>query len=164
MTDVTSKNANPSKTIVYSKPLYQHSKNPPTGYKRDGYCRSGQDDPGNHSVAGTITEQFLDFTATQGNDLRKQVGLQPGQKWCLCASRWKQAFDARESNEDPKVPSVSLHATDLRALEEVSFKDLKAFAADGEGSHAGRAAAIPTTHPGSYVKESKEIGGKEPKA
>lgn len=54
--------------------------------------------------AAIVTEQFLDFSASRGNDLRKQAGLKGGQKWCLCANRWKEAFDARKGDEDPVVP------------------------------------------------------------
>lgn len=75
-----------------------------TGYKRDGYCRTGPDDAGNHSVAAIVTKQFLDFSAKQGNDLRKQANLKGGEKWCLCAGRWKEAYDARDGEDDPKVP------------------------------------------------------------
>lgn len=148
---------------MYGKPLHQHSTSPPTGVARDGFCRVPESDTGNHSVAGLVTEQFLDFTASQGNDLRKQVGLKGGQRWCLCASRWKEAFDAREGPSDPKVPKVMLHATNQRALDIVGFKDLKAFAKEGD-IDASRSVTHPVDHPESAVRPSKEIGGKEPRA
>lgn len=89
---------------VYHKPLHQFTdKKPMTGFKRDGFCRT-EGDPGNHSVAAVVTEQFLDFSASKGNDLRKQAGLKDGQKWCLCANRWKEAFDAKKDSKDPVVP------------------------------------------------------------
>lgn len=66
-----------------------------TGFYKDGYCRTGSDDPGNHSIAATVTSEFLDFTASKGNNL-KDVGVQPGQKWCLCAGRWLEAFKAAQ--------------------------------------------------------------------
>ena len=148
---------------VYSKPLHQFSTSPLTGFSRDGFCRAPEADGGNHSVAGVVTEQFLDFTASQGNDLRKQVGLSGGQKWCLCAHRWKEAFDARDGPEDPKVPKVKLDATDVRALDVVGFKDLKSFARE-QDVDASMTVKEPKDHPESNIKPSKEIGGKEPKA
>lgn len=97
---------------VYNKPLQHLSSDSPnkdrpaTGHFRDGYCDSPPEDTGNHSVAGLLTDEFLDFSASQGNDLRKQVpGLKGGFKWCLCAHRWKEAFDAAQGNvSDPRVP------------------------------------------------------------
>ena len=74
-----------------------------TGFYRDGYCRVGPEDPGNHSVAGLLTDEFLDFTASRGNNLRA-AGLTAGCKWCLCASRWKEAMDAAKGEGDPVVP------------------------------------------------------------
>ena len=105
-----------------------------TGYKRDGYCRFSAEDPGNHTVAGVVTDDFLDFSASKGNDLRKQVGIKHGTKWCLCTSRWKEAFDAMSKGEigENAVPNVSLHATDKKALDSISYADLKRFGAGGE--------------------------------
>ena len=110
-----------------------------------------------------MTDQFLDFTASQGNDLRKQVGLQGGQKWCLCAHRWKEAYDARDGPSDPKVPKVALHATSEKALDIVGFKDLKAFAAEPEAANASTHAQVPSDHPESAIKPGGP-GGKEPRA
>lgn len=105
-----------------------------TGYKRDGYCRTGPDDPGNHAVAAVVTDEFLDFSASRGNDLWKQVGIKDGTKWCLCTSRWKEALTAMTKGEigENAVPKVFLHATDKSALDSVSYSDLKRFAAAGE--------------------------------
>lgn len=98
-------------STVYDKPLQQHTSDSPgdqpqTGYLRDGYCDTPKEDKGNHSVAAIVTDEFLDFTASQGNDLRKQTpGLKSGNKWCICANRWKEAFDASGGNsEDGRVP------------------------------------------------------------
>jgi len=144
-------------TQVFGKPLYAHSKNPPTGYARDGFCRAPADDKSNHSVAGTVTAEFLDFSASKGNDLRKQANLQPGQKWCLCASRWKEAFDAAAGNlGDKRVPKVNLHATDKRALEVVQLADLKKFSAEGEVEGD---AITPDKDGRGSVRESQVIGG-----
>lgn len=116
---------------------------------RTGYCEAPRADAGNHSVAGKtinshmricfilkhyagiITNEFLDFSAARGNDLR-QAGLTEGCKWCLCVSRWKEAFDARIGDDDKKVPKVVLKATNERALEGVNLDDLKKFAVDRE--------------------------------
>ncbi len=119
---------------MLKKPLALFSKSPMTGYKRDGYCRTGPDDPGNHTVAGVVTEEFLDFTASQGNDLRKQVGIKDGTKWCLCTNRWKEAFDAFSRGDigEKAVPKVFIHATHESALNSIDMKDLKRFGAEGE--------------------------------
>lgn len=141
------------KWAVFKQPLALHSTRPLTGYTRTGYCEAPQTDFGNHSVAGTpaesclppfscvswritahhaagiVTNEFLDFSASRGNDLR-QAGLTDGCKWCLCASRWKEAFDARTSDSDKKVPKVVLRATNERALEGVKLEDLRRFAVD----------------------------------
>lgn len=77
--------------------------NPMTGFYRDGYCRVGPEDRGNHAVAGLLTKEFLDFSASRGNNLR-QIGLEPGCKWCLCTARWKEAMEAAEGRDDPVVP------------------------------------------------------------
>lgn len=66
-----------------------------TGFLRNGYCEVPAGDFGNHAVAAEVTEEFLDFTARQGNDLRSIGGMKGGCKWCLCASRWYEAFEAR---------------------------------------------------------------------
>lgn len=78
-----------------------------------------------------VSEEFLDFTASRGNDLRG-AGLTGGCKWCLCVSRWKEAFDARSGDDDKKVPRVVLGATNERALEGAKLEELRKFAVDGE--------------------------------
>lgn len=118
---------------VFKKPLGLFSQSPMTGFYRDGYCRVGPEDGGNHAVAGmflfffpfcfllprliqgesfiyppsrttgVLTREFLDFSASRGNNLRS-IGLEPGCKWCLCTTRWKEAADARKSDDDPVVP------------------------------------------------------------
>ena len=89
--------------LVFKKPLAFHSSSPVTGYLRNGYCDVPASDAGNHSIAAVVTDEFLKFSADQGNDLRS-VGLTGGCKWCLCASRWKEAFDARGKEGDKVVP------------------------------------------------------------
>lgn len=103
-----------------------------TGYLRNGYCEVPASDFGNHSVAAEVTEEFLDFTARQGNDLRPIGGMKGGCKWCLCASRWLEAFEARgrEGAGDKIVPKIFLNATNEKALGKINLEDLKAFAVD----------------------------------
>jgi uncharacterized protein (DUF2237 family) len=96
-----------------------------TGFYRDGFCSTGANDQGVHVVCAEVTEAFLAFTKSQGNDLSTPApmygfpGLKPGDKWCLCASRWKEAFDAGVA------PPVDLAATHARALEYVTLDELK---------------------------------------
>ncbi|GAB7344176.1 hypothetical protein MBLNU457_2068t1 [Dothideomycetes sp. NU457] len=116
---------------VFKKPLAIHSTNPMTGFLRNGYCEVPPADSGNHSVAAEVSEEFLDFSAKRGNDLR-QVGLSGGCKWCLCVSRWREAFDARGQMGDKIVPKIFLNATNEQALNKVSMDELKQFAVDKE--------------------------------
>ncbi|MFS0519851.1 DUF2237 family protein [Nostoc sp. UIC 10607] len=98
---------------------------PMTGFYRDGFCRTGGQDFGSHVVCAQVTLEFLEFTKSRGNDLSRPVpdfnfpGLKPGDRWCLCASRWQEALDAGVA------PPVILSATHARALEVVSLDDLK---------------------------------------
>ena len=98
---------------------------PMTGFFRTGVCVTGSQDRGTHVVCARMTAEFLTFTKSQGNDLSAPVpgssfpGLNPGDKWCLCASRWKQALDAGVA------PPVDLMATHEKAIEFVSLADLK---------------------------------------
>ncbi|KAF2139829.1 uncharacterized protein K452DRAFT_352168 [Aplosporella prunicola CBS 121167] len=113
------------------KPLKVHSTKPMTGFLRNGKCEVPPEDSGNHSVAAEVTEEFLDFSAKRGNNLR-EVGLTGGCRWCLCVSRWKEAMLARKGDQDPVVPRVFLNATNEAALRQVDIADLKKFAADTE--------------------------------
>ena len=103
---------------------------PMTGYYRDGKCNTGGGDLGAHIVCAQLTEEFLQFTKSNGNDLSTPVpefqfpGLKPGDCWCLCASRWKEAMDAGYA------PPVVLTATHALTLEYVSLGELKQHAAD----------------------------------
>ncbi|KAI9761319.1 MAG: hypothetical protein M4579_001109 [Chaenotheca gracillima] len=146
----------PTKSLnVYQKPLRLFSKGPPTGpvgFYRNGYCDVGPEDTGNHSVAAEVTDEFLEYSASQGNDLRT-IGLKGGCKWCLCASRWKEAFAARTGDQDPVVPKVYLHATHEKALDSIEWKDLKKFAAEGEASSAEQRPVEPSSRPGAAIKE-----------
>ena len=103
---------------------------PMTGYYRDGKCNTGGGDFGAHTVCAQLTEEFLQFTKSKGNDLSTPVpefnfpGLKPGDCWCLCASRWKEAMDAGVA------PPVVLAATHALTLEYVSLDELKQHAAE----------------------------------
>lgn len=100
-----------------------------TGFLRNGYCDTSALDYGSHTVAAIVTEEFLDYSAQQGNDLRTGgtllggagsgsafPGLKGGCKWCLCAARWKEAFDVKGRLGDSVVPKVILEATHQAAL------------------------------------------------
>ena len=104
-----------------------------TGFYRDGYCRSGAADFGNHAVAGVVSEEFLNYTASQGNDLRI-AGLKGGCKWCLCTSRWLEAFTAYKDGviDEKAVPKVVLEATHESALSRVDMDTFKQFAVKPE--------------------------------
>ena len=112
-------------TNVLGTELQCCCRDPMTGFFRDGYCRTGGGDHGLHTVCAVMTDEFLEFSAEQGNDLSTPVpefgfpGLVAGDKWCLCVSRWKEAFDAG------CAPAVILEATHQSALEWVTFEELK---------------------------------------
>ena len=99
-----------------------------TGYFRDGYCRTIQDDSGTHILCAIITQEFLDFTKSRGNDLSTPIpqwsfpGLTVGSKWCLCISRWLEAEGAG------KAPFVILEATHQKALEYTNLELLQEYA------------------------------------
>ncbi|MBR8835076.1 MAG: DUF2237 domain-containing protein [Stigonema ocellatum SAG 48.90 = DSM 106950] len=101
---------------------------PMTGFLRNGQCDTGPMDIGVHVVCAKVTEEFLVFTKTRGNDLSTPQygfpGLKPGDCWCLCASRWQEALDANVA------PPVNLKATHEAALEYISLDDLKKHAID----------------------------------
>ena len=98
---------------------------PMTGFFRTGVCVTGPQDLGTHVICAQITDEFLTFTKSQGNDLSTAVhaynfpGLKPGDKWCLCASRWREALMAGVA------PPVDLIATHHSALNVVSLTDLQ---------------------------------------
>ncbi|MGB5822190.1 MAG: DUF2237 domain-containing protein [Saonia sp.] len=100
---------------------------PMTGYFRDGYCKTLPEDTGTHVVCAKMTQEFLSFTKERGNDLstpRPQwrfPGLVPGDKWCLCIGRWKEAEKAGVA------PPVILECTHIKALEYTSLKLLKKY-------------------------------------
>ena len=104
------------------------SKDPVTGFFRDGCCRTGEDDAGSHTVCIRATAEFLEFSRSRGNDLSTPIpafhfpGLKPGDQWCLCAARWHEAFLAGSA------PKVVLEATHVSALQHCRVEDLQAHA------------------------------------
>lgn len=103
---------------------------PMTGFYRDGCCNTGSEDAGVHTVCAEVTAEFLSFSASRGNDLSTPrpeygfAGLRPGDRWCLCASRWAEAYEAGSA------PAVVLAATHARTLEWVSLDELRRHAVD----------------------------------
>ena len=119
---------------VLGTPLKSCSTSPMTGYFRTGCCDTGADDYGIHVVCARVTAEFLAFTAERGNDLSTPnpwfgfPGLKPGDQWCVCAARWKEALEAGAA------PPVVLEATHISALEFVDLDDLQRHAVDPAGS------------------------------
>lgn len=110
---------------VLGTELQSCSIDPMTGFFRDGCCTTGPNDFGRHVVCAKMTPAFLEFTKNRGNDLSTPVpmyqfpGLKPGDRWCLCATRWQEAF------EIGVAPGVILEATHEKALEIVALEDLQ---------------------------------------
>ena len=104
---------------------------PMTGWMRDGFCRTDALDIGRHTVCAVVTASFLSYSSAQGNDLSTPrpessfPGLQPGDRWCVCASRWQQAL------EDGMAPPVMLAATEISTLDLIPLEHLKAHAWSG---------------------------------
>jgi uncharacterized protein len=115
---------------VLGEPLQDCSLRPLTGYNRSGTCETGPEDPGSHTVCAQVTREFLEYSLSRGNDLVTPVpeqdfpGLQPGDRWCLCAARWLEAFQAGVA------PRVVLQSSHVRTLEIVDLEQLKALALD----------------------------------
>jgi len=115
---------------VLGEPLEICSFKPMTGFYRDGCCNTGKEDVGNHTVCAVMTAEFLQFSKSRGNDLSTPMpefgfpGLKPGDRWCLCAPRWQEAFEANQA------PRVVLRATHEGALTYCALADLKRFAVD----------------------------------
>jgi uncharacterized protein (DUF2237 family) len=114
---------------VLGQPLIACSYDPLTGYFRDGCCNTREDDTGSHVICARMTDAFLKFSLSRGNDLitphpeYRFKGLKAGDRWCLCALRWKEAFDAGVA------PQVVLASTHKRALDFVTLQQLQSCAA-----------------------------------
>jgi uncharacterized protein (DUF2237 family) len=116
---------------VFGENLMTCSTEPMTGYYRNGCCETGEDDFGTHTVCAVMTKEFLEFSLSRGNDLitpRPEYafpGLKPGDKWCLCASRWVEAY------REGVAPKVILEATHEKTLQYVPLDKLVKFALRG---------------------------------
>jgi len=110
---------------VLGTPLQTCSIAPMTGFYRNGCCDTGGEDMGIHTVCTQVTAKFLAFSKSRGNDLSTPIphygfpGLKPGERWCLCAQRWKEALEAG------MAPPVVLEATHMATLEFVDLEDLQ---------------------------------------
>src|SRR5438094_896717 len=119
----------PSTTAQRSSPA-TCSTRPLTGFFRTGCCETSPEDLGGHTVCAQLTAEFLSFSQEMGNDLSTPVpehgfpGLKPGDRWCLCATRWKEALEAGVA------PPVNLEATHISALEFVELEELQQHALD----------------------------------
>ena len=115
---------------VFDQPLAACGDDPLTGYFRDGCCNTSDGDFGSHTVCVEISAQFLECSLALGNDLvttRPELGfpgLKPGDRWCVCATRWLEAY------EKEMEPRVYLQRTHKRAMEIIPLAVLKQFAAD----------------------------------
>jgi uncharacterized protein (DUF2237 family) len=119
---------------VLGGPLKPCCKFPMTGFYRDGFCHTSEDDVGKHVVCIRVTDEFLQFSASAGNDLSTPMpeydfpGLIEGDQWCLCALRWQQAFEANAA------PKVVLESTHIEALDYIKLEDLKKYAYNEESA------------------------------
>ena len=115
---------------IYNEPLEACSFDPVTGFFRSGCCETSEQDTGSHTVCAIMTEEFLKFSKSKGNDLSTPVpafdfpGLNSGDRWCLCAARWLEAYEAGSA------PSIIARATHRRALEIIPMEVMKEFSLD----------------------------------
>ena len=115
---------------IFNEPLEACSFDPVTGFFRSGCCETSELDTGNHTVCAIMTEEFLKFSKSKGNDLSTPVpafdfpGLNSGDRWCLCAARWLEAYEAGSA------PSIIARATHRRALEIIPMEAMKEFSLD----------------------------------
>jgi len=115
---------------IFGNPLIPCCTNPATGYFRDGFCHTDKLDMGLHVVCSLITNDFLSFSKARGNDLSTPKpefnfpGLNPGDRWCLCANRWLEAYEAGAA------PHIIARATNIKALEIIEIEQIKEFAID----------------------------------
>ena len=115
---------------IFHESLEECSINPLTGFLRTGCCETNDNDQGTHTVCALMDREFLQFSFNQGNDLITPMpeynfpGLKPGDKWCLCANRWLEAFEAGVA------PRIYAKATNLKTLDIISMEKIKKFALD----------------------------------
>jgi hypothetical protein len=126
--EATAKETTMTETNVLGGPLAPCCFAPKTGYYRDGLCRTGPTDTGRHVVCAQVTAEFLEFTRSRGNDLGSPApdfdfpGLKPGDRWCLCVLRWREALEAGVA------PPVLLESSHAGALRHVTREQLAAHA------------------------------------
>ena len=112
---------------IFNEDIEECCTNPITGFYRDGFCNTDQLDLGTHTVCTLITNDFLEFSKSMGNDLITAVpeynfsGLKPGDRWCLCADRWIEALNHNIA------PNIILESTHIKMLEKIDFNILKKF-------------------------------------
>jgi uncharacterized protein (DUF2237 family) len=115
---------------VFNEELQPCSEDPVTGFFRDGCCNTSDQDLGSHTVCVEVTEAFLEYSRFRGNDLSTPMpehgfpGLKAGDRWCLCAARWLEAY------QQEMAPRVYLQRTHLKALDIVPLELLRQYAAD----------------------------------
>jgi len=115
---------------IFNEPIEACSHDPLTGFFRSGCCETSNQDAGNHTVCALMTNEFLEFSFNRGNDLINPVpefnfpGLKEGDRWCLCANRWVEAYEAGVA------PKIISRATNIKALEIIPLENLKLFAVD----------------------------------
>ncbi len=115
---------------VYGEPLERCGEQPVTGFYRDGYCNTCDQDAGSHTVCIEATKEFLEYSRFKGNDLSTALpeygfpGLRPGDSWCLCAARWLEA------HKDNMAPHLHLTRTHQRALEIIPIELMRQYAVD----------------------------------
>jgi hypothetical protein len=118
---------------VFGEPLETCSRNPLTGFFRNGCCDTSGDDHGMHTICVATTEEFLEYSQSVGNDLSTPIpeyrfpGLKPGDRWCVCLPRWLQALEAG------MAPKVYLKATHISVIEHVPMEVLLEYALDADG-------------------------------
>ena len=115
---------------IFNEPLEECSNEPKTGFFRTGCCETDAQDIGTHTVCAIMDKEFLQFSLHQGNDLITPAadfdfpGLKPGDKWCLCANRWLEAFEAGFA------PHIIARATNIKTLDIIPLDKIKLFAID----------------------------------
>ena len=115
---------------IFNEPIEACSHDPLTGFFRSGCCETSNQDVGNHTVCALMSNEFLEFSFNRGNDLINPVpefnfpGLKERDRWCLCANRWVEAYEAGVA------PQIVSRATNIKALEIIPLENLKRFAVD----------------------------------
>ena len=115
---------------IFSEEIEDCSCDPMTGFFRNGCCETSDHDAGSHTVCALMNKEFLEFSSSRGNDLINPVpafhfpGLNPGDRWCLCANRWLEAYEAGAT------PHIIAKATNIKALEIIEIEQIKEFAID----------------------------------